>query len=398
MKRAKALLFILSLGCMFGTCYGAAQETFGPDSVIGHPTTEQPGWAPGIVQLPRHPSRVYSYWVNGNENFYFKATQEQINEMITLFSKARMRDHELCIKTDKPEVTSFQKQKSIDYNVHLNVTAGIVLALYQSENNTETFEPVLTLYVDGDAAWVRDLHIPDNIILNSDIDGLLLESKAARSNRVCLYGQVQLEDMNYYDEYQKGYFTTQVTLWEKDAAEGINVGRVDYQGYLSIPFSSEELASVKRGDSWLTISIGNPLVKPERDHTRFSPEKLSIFKETAGTEMISMPEPYYGRILFEDGTPPVLEPKPWPGAGISVSFAYAGMPTIDKQGCFQVYFTDEQFETLKDEITGKNIYFPSYSEQGQSTAKYSFPVSILTRDKDNPGVVNIPRPELMETD
>lgn len=66
---------------------------------------------------------------------------------------------------------------------------------------------------------------------------------------------------------------------------------------------------------------------------------------------------------------------------------------IDKQGCFKVIFSDEQFEKLKAKKPRKNIYIPKYTEKNTSTAKYIFPVSDLTRDKDNPGIVKILRPQ-----
>lgn len=50
------------------TAFGLAIEQFGPDSKA-RPTVSQPGWASGLVELPRHESRVYSLWVNGAEDF-----------------------------------------------------------------------------------------------------------------------------------------------------------------------------------------------------------------------------------------------------------------------------------------------------------------------------------------
>lgn len=393
MKTLKSLSIIVGLLCVCSTGFSLATESFGPDSQIGHPTTDQPGWATGIVELPRHPSRVYSYWVNGNENWYFMATSEQVNELITLFAKARMRDHEVWIKPNKPKVQSFNKQ-TIDCNVHLRILDGIALDVSRQEGAPDTFEPDLTIYVDGDATWVRDLQIPDNIILYSDIDGLVLKSKKTKPDRICMYGQVQLKGQDYYTEYQKGGFAVRLTLWEKGINDGINVGQVDYKGYLKVPFSDEELASLMNGDSWLTMTTGNQLVKTKRNHPRYSPKKLSIEKEKAGVETISMPEAHYGRILFEDGTPPVLDPLPWPNAEIQVSFPYAGMAMIDKKGCFKIFLTDEQFEALKEKKPRRNIYIPSYTIKGEGRAKHTFPVNLLSRDKNKPGTVKIPRPEI----
>ena len=72
MKKCRLCVVVLAmLSCARGS-YGLAMGQVGPDSVQGHPTTAQPGWPVGIVELPRHESRVYSFWVNGNENFCSK--------------------------------------------------------------------------------------------------------------------------------------------------------------------------------------------------------------------------------------------------------------------------------------------------------------------------------------
>ena len=66
-----------------------------------------------------------------------------------------------------------------------------------------------------------------------------------------------------------------------------------------------------------------------------------------------------------------------------VDFPYAGMPQIDPDGYFKVYFTKDQYENLKTGKVriGKNIYIPSYEEKGSSTARFEFPASKLSRDK-----------------
>lgn len=308
MKKTVFCLLIAAASCNFS--FGLATENFGPDSQIGHPTTDQPGWQTGIVELARHPSRVYSWWCNGNENFYFKATPEQINELIALFAKVRMRDHEIWIKPNKPNVQSFRK-KMIDYNVHLQVLSGIALGMpreeYVEENEADTFEPDLAIYVDGDATWVKQLQIPDNIILHSEIDGLVLKGTKIKPDRAWMYGKVQLKGQDYYTEYQKGGFSVRLTLWEKGIAEGIKVGQVDYKGYLKIPLSEKELSMLTNGDIWLTMTIGNHMLKAAMDHPRYSPEKLSIQKETAGVDAsgILRPHSFRGRHATNNGPAPL---------------------------------------------------------------------------------------------
>ncbi len=121
---------------------------------------------------------------------------------------------------------------------------------------------------------------------------------------------------------------------------------------------------------------------------------LSLKKENLKPVIIRSPKFYYGRILFEDGSPPVIVPEPWPGAKIMVDFSYAGSPQINSQGYFKVFFTKEQYEKAKAQKVRKNIYIPNYNEKGSSTARFAFPVALLSQDKTNAGVVKIPRPKL----
>ena len=96
-KKTHVILIWLTILSIHVVCYGLAMERIGPDIDNKHPTVAQPDWSKGIVEVLRHRSRVYSRWVNGNDNFYFNATPNEINELLVLFSKARMRDHEVII-------------------------------------------------------------------------------------------------------------------------------------------------------------------------------------------------------------------------------------------------------------------------------------------------------------
>jgi hypothetical protein len=141
--------------------------------------------------------------------------------------------------------------------------------------------------------------------------------------------------------------------------------------------------------------LGNQFTEPKRDDPKLSAERLSLDKTTAQPVAIAKPEFYYGRILFEDGSPPILVPAPWPGAGISVYFPYAGWPEIDSEGYFKVYFTKEQYEAFKTskDKPRNNIIIPSYKEKYVGRERFLFPASKLSRDKKTAGVVKIPFPD-----
>jgi hypothetical protein len=120
---------------------------------------------------------------------------------------------------------------------------------------------------------------------------------------------------------------------------------------------------------------------------------LTREKEQARPVQVGVPSYYHGRLLFEDGSPPILDPAPWPGAEIMVDFPYAGPAIFEPDGYFKVSLTKDQFEKLKARKDRKNIYIPSYKEKGSSSALYTFPTSLLSQDKTKAGVVKITRPK-----
>src|SRR5262245_5469594 len=145
MRDCKLLSAMLGLSICAGVSEGMLTAESGPDSARGHATISQPGWPVGLVELPRHESRVYSVWVNGYESFYFKTNPVQTNELILLFSKTRMRDHELFIRERKSKKESVLPQ-SIDYNVSLDISGAL-----QMDETSKTYEPTLTVYIDTSA-------------------------------------------------------------------------------------------------------------------------------------------------------------------------------------------------------------------------------------------------------
>lgn len=395
MKTHRLLFALFALFATARMSYGLATEEIGPDSQRQHPTTAQPDWPVGIVELARHDSRVYSFWVNGNENFYFKAAPDQIRELVQLFSETRMRDHELRIRIGNPQAKTFDGDQ-IGYNVDLHVLGGIALAVNRQRGHLNTYEPTLTIYVDpvADQDLFQDARLPDNIILDNEVSTWALTSKKTKPNRKAWHARVEFDDATPATDYEHGISTT-VTLWDVDKKAGINLGKVSVEGEFHAVFSDKELAYLEAERSWLTLTTGNWATKPKRDDPRLTVANLALDKSEAQPVRIRKPGFYHGRLLFEDGSPPVLDPIPWPGAEISINFPYAGSANPDAQGYFKVFFTQDQFESLQSKKARKNIYIPSYQKKGRSSALFTFPVSELSLTKDDVFVVKIPNPAPM---
>ena len=372
--------------------YGLATSEVGPDSVRGHPTTEQTDWPKGIVDLARLESRVFSYWINGNENFYFDADAAGIAELIQLFSKARLRDHELVIRTGKPEALPFD-EKDIRYNVHLHVLGGIALGATREAEEPKTYAPVLTIYVDPDRdrPMLEKLKLPDNVILTGDIDSLPVKGKATRPERRTWHAGLQFDDGTPAVDFENSV-NTRITYWEKGNERGIPLGHVSYKGQFHAPFSAGEIADLESGKAWLTITVGNWSTALMPDHPRLKAADLFVQKEKVQAIKVGRPGYYYGRILFDDDGAAVLDPKPWPGAEIHINFSCVGRVVPDDEGYFKVHFSEEQIEKMRAKKSRKNIYIPNPDKRGRSTARFAFPASKLAKSKTEAGVVKIPRP------
>lgn len=390
MRRSDVFLVVLGALSCAGMSYGMADSESGPDSVRGYPTAAQPEWPVGLVELPRHESRVRSFWVNGSETFYFEASPNQVNELILLFSKTRMRDHEVAIQERKAQGKSFDAGR-FDYNVALKVVGGISLGVAREAEKPITHEPVLTLYIDlpADRALAEKITLPDNIIVNNEAAGFPLKGKATKPKRETRYAQARFGDSAPAVDSEHGV-STKVTLWEKNVKDGIRVGRVDHKGYFHAAFSEREIADLKTGRSWLTLTVGNWLTEPKSDDPKVDWKSLSREKEKAKPLTVARPRLYYGRILFEDGSP--VTPGPWLGREVHLDFPYAGSARPDSDGYFQVCFTGDQYEKAKAGKERRNIYIPSDEKPNESSARFVFPVSKLSQDKEKAGVVRIPRP------
>ncbi|MCK4825325.1 carboxypeptidase regulatory-like domain-containing protein, partial [bacterium] len=97
---------------------------------------------------------------------------------------------------------------------------------------------------------------------------------------------------------------------------------------------------------------------------------------------------YYGQILYENGKPAVLPTSPWKGAKVYVELR--STPTtslgvegiVDNQGYFAILLTDKQFEKITTDEYSIKIYYPSCQDEFTSYTIGTFPVEMLTQNRD----------------
>ncbi len=156
MKTSLSMIFLITLSVVAGAhAYYLGEEQIGPDHP-SQPAADQPEWPRGIVDLARQRTRVYSSWVNGNENFYFKVDAEGASTLLDLYAKAHTKDHDLLIDLEKGIAKTF-KGMPIPYNIRLHVPSDIFLALKPDE----TVQMTLSLG-DNPDLW-KHIAIPENV-------------------------------------------------------------------------------------------------------------------------------------------------------------------------------------------------------------------------------------------
>ena len=386
-----ALAICLSAVSLIPNAHGMAEEQFGPKP----DAYAQPDSPSGMVDLLRHPSRVYSFWVNGNETFYYNATPKQIEELVAMYSKLRLRDHVVVIEDDAPLRSSLKKEK-IDYNVSLQVVDGIALwharrQLAEGKDTGLPLSPVLSIYQQQDTTALDAVRWEDHIVIQDNTSDGSIKSPAHLPERDHYWGGFVFDDGSPVSDFVTS-MRARLTLWEMDKEAPLSLTTVDNTGKFFATFSEKEMQSLKDGTSFMTLTLGNYLTKPTRDDMRFPIERLTKDPKAINPLSISSPEYYWGRLLFEDNTSPHLKPAPWPGANISISFPFAGAVVPDEDGYFRVLLTDQQKEELNAQKDRKNIYIPSYTNKHHSTALHVFPTNQLHKEKKHAGVLHISKP------
>src|ERR1700678_4556702 len=77
MKIGASLLLTTLVLAFPSVVLALGQESFG-----NTPVANQPEWVKGVLDVVNQESRVYSMWVNGNENFFYRGNAQALNEAL----------------------------------------------------------------------------------------------------------------------------------------------------------------------------------------------------------------------------------------------------------------------------------------------------------------------------
>lgn len=287
MKILQLLVVPLAFVALTKVGYGLGMEHFGPvDGDKSH--ARQSDWPHGMVDIVGHKSRMYSRWVNGSENFHFKATSEEMGELIHLYSEARLREHILTIKDGKGAARTFDGEQ-IDCNVSYFFSGGITrFAARHRTKEALTCEPTLTIYVDAsaDVEWWKEMSIPANVIVNSEVTNWPVKNDLTIPKRQLWHARVMFDATHPAADF-KNRVLTKVTLWQDDDETGIDVGKIGHMGQFSIALSENEITDLRAGKTWLTLTVGGHQTAASKDDPKLEIFNMSPDESGAKTLVIS---------------------------------------------------------------------------------------------------------------
>jgi hypothetical protein len=156
MKIATITALLTLLFAFPSTVLALGMETFG-----NAPAAKQADWAEGVLDVVNLKSRVYSRWINGNENFYYRGDARALNETLRKYAAVKADVRQVILLPGSGKTQSFGG-KPIDYDWKLHVPSGIYKAV------AKRIHAVMTVYISARKPkpprdkkkikqWLRDL-------------------------------------------------------------------------------------------------------------------------------------------------------------------------------------------------------------------------------------------------
>jgi hypothetical protein len=194
-------LAILAL-CLPGKAWALATEDFGNANASNAAGNElnYKEWQ-GIVPLMNHSSRVYHWWCNGSEQFYYRGDTATLNDALQKFAAAKADVHEVLLQPG-PGITHSFHARTIPYNWSLHVQGGISRHLTTLPDGNKIWSKFLTMAVcvGGDIA-LEKIRIPAgvSVVDLADLSRRYREALASKDKTVRGSGAGELAGLDPYD-------------------------------------------------------------------------------------------------------------------------------------------------------------------------------------------------------
>ena len=138
-------------------------EEFGNRPVPERDYTE---W-PNLLRVLNDPHRVYHYWVNGGEGFYFQGPAEALNQALRWFALVRMEPREAVLLPGPASGASLTGGRTYSYDWCVSLNGGISRMMTRGKGSLIwNKDPVLTIFIGGGNIELDKVRIPKGVTLH----------------------------------------------------------------------------------------------------------------------------------------------------------------------------------------------------------------------------------------
>ncbi|MCG8650975.1 MAG: hypothetical protein MI861_14140 [Pirellulales bacterium] len=118
----------------------------------------------GILDVINDDHRVYRWWVNGNEKFFFRGDTIALNAALENYAKIESKTLEVVLRPGPATTSTFRGDREIPFNWNLHFIGGITghLATRDLGDRVWPTHPVLYVYVGG-TIQLSELAIPKGV-------------------------------------------------------------------------------------------------------------------------------------------------------------------------------------------------------------------------------------------
>lgn len=119
---------------------------------------------PGVMPVINDPHRVYKWWVNGNENFFYQGDSIALNAALEEFAKIESKRLELVLRPGPETATTFDGSQQFKVNWSLQLIGGIAAHIGNKDQGQYLWPSHPVLFVNiGGPIQLGELVIPEKI-------------------------------------------------------------------------------------------------------------------------------------------------------------------------------------------------------------------------------------------
>jgi hypothetical protein len=145
--------------------YPASAPALGTET-FGHKTLNEQAYQewPNLTAVINDTNRVYQYWVNGGEQFFFQGSTEALNRALQQFALVRADVREVVLLPGPANVSSLMRDRKFDYDWSLKINTGISRMMARGKGGLIwSKDPMLTVFIGGGNTVLDQIHVPKGL-------------------------------------------------------------------------------------------------------------------------------------------------------------------------------------------------------------------------------------------